>query len=59
MAEGRNEGEGQNDAAEERFEGQDIRELRTYFEGEFRALQRHVDRRVSPYEFTQDDANRS
>lgn len=54
MAEGRNEAQEQNDAGEERFEGQDIRELRTYFEGEFRALKRQV----SPYELINDRANR-
>jgi hypothetical protein len=59
MAEGRNEAQEQNDAGEGRFEGQDILELRTHFEGEFRALRRHVDRRVSPHKFIHDDANRS
>jgi len=54
MAEERNEG-GQNDAGEETFEGQDIRELRTYFEGEFRAMRR----RVSLDELIQDLADRS
>lgn len=55
MAEGRREGEDQNDATEERFEGQDIRELRTYFEGEFRAMKR----RVSLDELIQDHADKS
>jgi hypothetical protein len=59
LTEGRNEAEEHNDAGEGRFEGQDIRELRTQFDGEFRALRRHVDRRVSPYELIRDDANRS
>jgi len=55
IAEGRDESGNQNDAAEETFEGQDIRELRTYFEGEFRAMRR----RVSLDELLQDLADRS
>jgi hypothetical protein len=42
IAEGQNEGGDQNDAGKGRFEGQDIRELRTYFEGKFRAVKRQV-----------------
>jgi hypothetical protein len=57
MAEGRNEGEDQSDAGEERFEGAEIRGIYAYLERIVRASERRVLRRVSSRGYMQDRAD--